>query len=97
MFKKKDSLQDLQSRLAVIWLHPSSLVRFMTSSRWVITEGHLPEDAQMSHVYWDPTRNVWGLVVMSSEFKELKVGQPMPEMPPISFRFYNPAKDGIIE
>lgn len=97
MFSKKDTPQSLQSRQALLWLHPTSLVTFMTSSRWVITEGSLPEDIAYSHVYWDPARQLWGIVCMSKEFKELKLGEPLPELPPVKFRYYNPGKDGIIE
>ena len=88
---------DIQSRRAMIWMHPQSLVAFMVSQRWVITKNHLPPDAKFDHVFYDPQRMVWGLVVISREFKPLKVGEPMPELKPIEFRWYNPAKDGVIE
>ena len=85
-----------QSKQAVIWLHPQALVAFMTSQRWVIKEGQLPEDVQYHHVYFDQERNVFGLVVLSNSFKSLKVGEKRPELPPITFKWWNP-KDGEIK
>lgn len=95
IFKKKTEQNDV-SRQALIWIHPEALVHFMTSSRFVINEGHLPEDTQFHHVYYDQQRQVFALVVISKEFKQLKVGQPIPELKPISFRWWN-SKDGIVE
>lgn len=94
---KKAAPKDLVGRQALLWMHPTALVQFMTSSRWVVTEGHLPEDVQFHHVFWDPQRSVWGLVCLSKDFRLLKVGEKMPELTPLSFRWYNPDKDGIIE
>ena len=94
---KATSEEDLNSREAVLWMHPTAIVPFMTSQRWVINEGHLPEDVKYHSVFWEPTRNIWGVVCTSKEFKPVLVGQKMPELPQVTFRFYNPSKDGIIE
>ena len=95
LFKKKPE-QNNVSRQALIWMHPEALVRFMTSGRWVIQEGHLPEDAQFHHAYYDQQRQVFAVVVTSSEFKQLKVGQSIPELKPITFKWWNHG-DGIVE
>ncbi len=95
--KSKATPDDLKSRRAILWMHPQAIITFMTSQRWVVNKGHLPEDAQFDHVFWDAGRMVWGLVIISKEFKSLKVGEQMPELPPMEFRWYNPAKDGVIE
>lgn len=87
--KKKGSGEMDLSRQALIWLHPEALLRFMTSKRWVIQEGHLPEDTKFHHVYYDQQKQVFALVVISNDFKQLKVGQPIPELPPMSFRWWN--------
>jgi len=84
------------SRQALLWMHPEAMVRFMTSKRWVIQEGHLPEDAQFHHVYYDSNRQVFAMVLTSKEFKSLKLGEKIPELPPVSFRWWNP-KDGVPE
>lgn len=99
MFKGKtdEAPADIQSRRAMMWMHPQALFSFMTSQRWVINKGHLPQDAKFDHVFYDPIRMVWGVVLISKDFKSLRVGEPMPELPPIEFRWYNPGKDGIIE
>lgn len=81
------------SRQALLWMHPEAMVRFMTSKRWVIQEGHLPEDTQFHHVYYDSNRQVFAMVLTSKEFKSLKLGEKIPELPPVSFRWWNP-KDG---
>lgn len=86
---KKKPAQIDPSRQALIWMHPEALVRFMTSKRWVINQGHLPEDAQFHHAYYDQNRQVFAVVVTSSTFKELKVGQPIPELEPIEFKWWN--------
>jgi hypothetical protein len=97
MLGKKKTSGDLDmSRQALIWLHPEALLRFMTSSRFVINEGHLPEDTTFHHVYYDQNRQVFALVVISKEFKQLKLGAPIPELKPISFRWWKP-EDGIVE
>lgn len=97
MFKKIKVKGNNDSRQAILWMHPTALVKFMTSGRWVINKGSLPDDVEYSHVYWDPNRQVWALVLKSSEFKELKMGDQLPELPPVEFRFYEPSKDGIVE
>jgi hypothetical protein len=98
MFKSpKVGHDDLSSRQAILWMHPTALMPFMTSQRWVITEHHLPEDVQFHHVFWDPTKQIFGIVCMSKEFKPVLIGKQPPELPQVSFRFYNPSKDGIIE
>jgi hypothetical protein len=97
MFGKEKSAESLMSRQAILWMHPTSLLRFMTSKRWVILEGALPPDVQFHHVYWDAQRQVWAVICTSMEFKEVKLGQPLPEIPPVSFRFWNPKKDGELE
>lgn len=83
------------SRQALLWMHPEALVHFMTSSRWVIMEGSLPEDVQFHHVYYDSNRQVFGIVVTSKTFKPLKMGQQIPELPPIQFKWWKP-EDGEI-
>ena len=84
------------SRQALLWMHPEAMVRFMTSKRWVIQEGNLPEDAQFHHVYYDSNRQVFAVVLTSNTFKSLKLGEKIPELPPVSFRWWNP-KDGVPE
>lgn len=84
------------SRQALLWMHPEAMVRFMTSKRWVIQEGHLPEDTQFHHVYYDSNRQVFAMVLTSKDFKSLKLGEKIPELPPISFRWWKP-EDGIVE
>ena len=84
------------SRQALIWMHPEALVRFMTSHRWVIQAGHLPEDTQFHHVYYDSNRQVFAIVVTSKDFKSLKMGDKIPELPPITFKWWN-AGDGAVE
>jgi len=84
------------SRQALLWMHPEAMVRFMTSKRWVIQEGHLPEDAQFHHVYYDSSRQVFAMVLTSKDFKSLKLGEKIPELPPVSLRWWNP-KDGVPE
>lgn len=82
------------SRQALIWMHPEALVHFMTSKRWVIQDGYLPADAQFHHVYYDSNRQVFAIVVTSNDFKSLKMGAKIPELPPITFKWWNP-KDGV--
>lgn len=94
---KLNKEQDLQSRRAILWMHPTSMLKFMTSQRWIINSGHLPEDVTFHSVFWDTNRMVWGIVCQSKEFKTLKLGQPMPELPPVEFRYWSPEKDGLIE
>lgn len=94
--KKVKSANPDMSRQALIWLHPEALLKFMTSSRWVIQEGYLPEDVAFHHVYYDQNRQVFALVCTSSEFKEVKLGDPLPELPPITFKWWNP-ENGAIE
>lgn len=86
--KKKPAAVD-PSRQALIWMHPEALVRFMTSKRWVINQGHLPEDAAFHHAYYDQQRQVFAVVVTSNSFKQLKVAQPIPELEPIEFKWWN--------
>lgn len=93
--KKKDENTDM-SRQALIWMHPEALLRFMTSKRWVIQENTLPEDAKFHHSFFDPQRQVFGIVVSSKEFKQVKLGEPLPELDPITFRFWN-SSDGEIK
>lgn len=88
---------DITSRQAVLWMHPTALLPFMTSQRWVVTENHLPEDIQFHYVFWEPQRQIFGIVCMSKEFKPVMVGKALPELEQVSFRFWNPAKDGAIE
>lgn len=96
--KKKPSTQDdLNSRQAILWMHPSALLPLMTSQRWVVNVGHLPEDVQFHNVFWDTGRNIWGIVCTSKEFKPVLAGSKIPELPQVAFRYWNPAKDGIIE
>ncbi len=94
--KKKQPASLDQSRQALIWLHPQALFAFMTSKRWVVNDGHLPPDVQLHHVYYDPQRQVFAVVLLSKEFKSLKMGEPLPELPPISFRYWNPG-DGELQ
>ena len=86
--RKKQGPLD-QSRQAVMWMHPEALLRFMTSARWVINKGHLPEDAQFHHAYYDQNRQVFAVVIISNSFKQAKLGQPLPELDPIEFRWWN--------
>lgn len=95
--KKKISKSDLLSRKALLWVHPQAVIRMMTSKRWVITEGNLPEDVQFDHIYWDPRRQVWAVVCISKYFKVLKMGEEIPELPPLTFRAYDAEKDGVVE
>lgn len=95
--KQKDVAADLNSRRAVLWMHPEAIVHFMVSDRWVINEGHFPEDVQFHSVFWDPKRMVWGVVLISKEFKPVKVGEDMPELPPVKFRWYNAKKDQPVQ
>lgn len=96
IFGKKDGTPIDVSRQSLIWVHPEALTKFMTSSRWVITEGHLPEDVAFHHVYYDQQRQVFAMVLLSSTFKQLKVGEPLPELPPIKFKWWNEG-DGAVE
>lgn len=89
--------EELSSRRAILWMHPSALLPFMTSARWVITQGHLPEDVKFHHTFLDPTRGIFAVVCTSSEFEPVLAGQAVPELPQVEFKFYNPEKDGIIE
>ena len=89
--------EDLSSRRAILWMHPSALLPLMTSQRWVILDGHLPEDVQFHHAFLDPHRNIFAIVCTSKEFKPVLAGQQPPELPPVKFKFYNPDEDGIIE
>lgn len=84
------------SRQALLWMHPEAMVRFMTSQRWVIQEGHLPADTQFHHVYYDSNRQVFAIVLTSNTFKSLKLGEKIPELPPVTFRWWN-SKDGVVE
>ena len=95
--KKKISDIDLMSRQAILWMHPTALLPLMTSQRWVVNEGHLPEDVQFHSVFWDANRQVWGVICLSETFKQAIVGQPLPELEPVAFRYWNPSKDGAIE
>lgn len=94
--EKRPPAQVDPSRQALIWMHPEALIRFMTSQRWVINSGHLPEDTQFHHVYYDAQRQVFAIVVISNSFKELKVGHPIPELKPINFKWWQHS-DGIVE
>lgn len=89
IFSKDKSGTIDQSRQALMWMHPEALVRFMTSKRWVINEGHLPEDTQFHHCYYDQQRQVFAVVMISNSFKQVKLGQPLPELDPVSFRWWN--------
>lgn len=91
--KKKKIPADINSRRAILWMHPQALVSMMTSARWVIIDNHLPEDAQFHHVFWDAERMVWGLVVISAEYKPVKMGEKMPELKMMHFRNYDGSKD----
>ena len=84
------------SRQALLWMHPEALIRFMTSKRWVIQDGYLPEDAQFHHVYFDNNRQVFAIIVTSQDFKSLKLGDPIPELPPVTFKWWN-HEDGAVE
>ncbi len=95
VFKKAN--KNLDGRFAVLYLAPQTLVAFMSSQRWVITKGYLPDDVVFHHVYYLPERQLWGAVCQSAEFKQVLRGAPLPELPPVEFRYYNPVKDGIIE
>ncbi len=95
--KKNKIAADINSRQKVLWLNPQALIVFMTARRWVINKNELPEDTKYHHVFWSPERNVWGLVVTSKEFKPILAGSPMPELPMMEFRYWNPEKDGPIE
>ena len=89
--------EDLNSRQAVLWMHPSAIIPLMTSARWVITDGYLPEDIQYHSVFWEAQRQIWGVVCTSKTFKPVLVGQKLPELPQVVFKFYKPGEDGIIE
>ncbi len=97
IFKKEEKGTIDPSRKAVLWMHPDALLKFMTSNRWVITEGHLPEDTQFHHVYYDSRRMVFGLVCSSNNFKEVKLGEELPELPPVTFRWWNQGDGEIPE
>jgi len=92
--KEKIAEPTLQSRQKVMWLHPTSLIAFMKSLRWVIVNNHLPADAAYHHMFWDPQRQVYGVVCVSSEWPPVFIGQTVPELPPVEFRFFDPAIDG---
>lgn len=94
--RKKKQEGPETSRQKLLWMHPEALVRFMTSSRWAIQEGALPEDARFHHVYFDQNRQVFAIVVTSNTFEPVLAGQPIPELPQISFRWWQP-KDGVVE
>lgn len=93
---KQEKADDLRSRQAVLWLAPSALTAFMKSLRWVIVKNHLPEDTQFHHVFWSPERQVWGLVVTSSRFKKVYIGQQIPELPMMEFKYFDPAVHGPV-
>jgi len=92
--RKKNQAPD-PSRQALLWMHPEALFRFMVSKRWVIQDGHLPDDVTFHHVYYDERRQVFACVVTSNSFKSLKAGQPLPELPPITFKWWN-HEDGAV-
>lgn len=96
MFKKgKNTDIDMESRKAILWMHPQTVLNLMTANRWVVTENHLPADVKYHHVFFDPTRQIWGVVVQSSTFKSLKLGEQMPELPQVVFKGWTP-EDGAI-
>lgn len=94
--RKKANGVDLASRRAVLWMHPQAVLNMMTSQRWVVTKGHLPADVTFHSVFWDPMRNVWGVVCQSKTFKPLKLNEPMPELEQVEFRGYDPKRDGVL-
>ena len=96
MLRRKKTAADLNSRRAVLWVHPQAILAFMTSERWVIVNGHLPSDVTYHSVFWDPMRNVWGVVCQSQSFKPVKLNQEMPVLPPVEFKNYNAGRDGVI-
>lgn len=94
LFNKKNLAISKAARQKVLWLHPTALTAFMKSLRWVIVDNHLPEDAEFHHVFWSPERQVWGCVITSMDFEPLYVGQQIPELPPIKYKFFDPAIHG---
>lgn len=100
MFNKSKLISpanDLESRRAILWMHPTALIHLMTSRRWVVLEGNLPEDVQFHHVFLDPSREVFGIVCLSQEFDQVLLGAALPELPQMKFKYWNPEKDGAIE
>lgn len=85
---------DKRCRQKLLWMHPQALIQFMKSLRWVITDGHLPQDAEFHHVYWDPSRQVWAVVVTSETFPPVLAGHQIPELPQVTFRHFDPSVDG---
>lgn len=95
--RKKDMVKTPDmSRQALLWMHPEALVHFMTSRRCVIQEGHLPDDVKFHHVYYDSNRQVFAMVLTSNTFRSLKLGEKIPELPPVTFKWWN-SDDGAIE
>ena len=95
--KKVDPQVDLQSRRAILWMDPTAILPLMTSHRWVIVEGTLPEDVTFHSVFWDQNRLVFGIICQSKTFDSLKLAEEMPHLPPVSFRYYDGKKDGVIK
>lgn len=92
--REKVAEPTLQSRQRVLWIHPTSLVSFMKSLRWVIVNNHLPADAQFHHAFYDPNRQVYGIVCISADWSPVFAGDPIPELPPIEFKYFDPALHG---
>lgn len=96
MLKRKQTTSAIdESRKAILWMHPQSVLSLMTSNRWVVAENHLPDDVKFHHVFFDPTRQIWGVVVQSSTFKSLKLGEQMPELPQVVFKGWTPEEGAI--
>lgn len=93
--RNKQTVEDLDSRKAILWMHPQAVLNLMISNRWVVTENHLPDDVKFHHVFYDPTRQIWGVVVQSSTFKSLKLGEQMPELPQVVFKGWTPEEGAI--
>lgn len=94
--KKNKNPKDLTSRRAILWMHPQAVINMMKSNRWVVVENYLPEDATFHHVFYDSGRMVWGCVIQSADFKPVKIGEPMPELPQVVFKVWEP-KDGVVQ
>ena len=79
------------SRVATLWLHPNTILELFKNAQRVVIDNHLPEDAELRGVFWDPRRNVWGVTVASNTFDEVKLGHEPPVLPSMTIKAWEPS------
>ena len=66
-----------EHRHKILRLSEDMILQALTNK---VTFSGLPDDVTMKNVFYDPSRQCWGLVLEHSSFDEIPLGQMLPEI-----------------